>query len=342
MKSFRLWVLFILIIAAAFLSIFFLTGAFVYLGIRLGMITMVEPVPWVPLVGLAFTAAIVSFGFTLMISRYFFTPVHELIKALKQVASGDFQVRLSEDLKWDDIREMNVNFNRMVKELNSIQLLQSDFITNVSHEIKTPLASIEGYISLLASTPLTREQQEYSSRILESSRRITTLTGEILQLSRLENQQIVPERKRFLLDEQLRRCILSMEPLWSEKGLELDIDLAETECLGNEELLAQVWSNLLSNAIKYTPAGGSIAICLTRTNHTILVTFRDSGIGISPEDQKHIFEKFYQADRSRGSGGNGLGLALASRILTLCGGEISVESCPGKGSLFTVLLAEGR
>lgn len=338
MKQFHLWMSFASIIGTAYIGVFTLTGMVFTAAVHMGLIDLSQPNPLFPLMIFALTTFAGAFALTLMISHSFFAPVHRLILALKEVANGNFEIQLPEDSKWSDIQEMNVNFNRMVKELNSIQLIQSDFIQNVSHEIKTPLAAMEGYASLLAASPLSPEQKEYSDRILESSRRLTRLTGNILLLSKLENQQIAPQKKRFLLDEQLRLCILSLEPLWSEKNLSMDIDLQEVSCFGCEELLAQVWTNLLSNAVKYTPKGGSITVRLLELNNDIQVTVQDSGIGMSEDIQRHIFDKFYQADRSRSSGGNGLGLALVRRILTLCGGEIHVKSQPDQGSLFVVHL----
>lgn len=341
MKRFRLWMSFSGIIVTAFIGVFFLTGLLLSCGLHIGLIDLNSPNPWFPTLSLMMTAFAAALALTLLISRYFFVPLHQLILALKQVAGGDFQVQLSEESPWTDIREMNVNFNRMVKELNSIQLIQSDFIQNVSHEIKTPLAAIEGYAALLSASAQSPEQQEYSTRILESSRRLTSLTGNILLLSKLENQQIAPEKKSFLLDEQIRRCVLSMEPLWSAKDLLLDIDLQEVSYFGCEDLLIQVWVNLVSNAIKYTPKGGTIAVRLLSLDNRIQVTVQDSGIGMSEDVKRHIFDKFYQADRSRSTGGNGLGLALVHRILTLCGGEIYVKSKPDEGAVFTVVLPVG-
>lgn len=338
MRSFRLWMLFVGALIACFIFSFFFSGFLVYLLVRLEVIIPKEPVSWIPLIGFAIMAAFVSFTLTLLASRYFFSPIHDLIVALNAVAKGDFKIRLPETRIWSDLHEVNINFNRMVKELNSIELLQSDFIQDVSHEIKTPLAAIEGYATLLSSCSLTAEQKEYLDRILESSRRLSSLTGNILTLSKLENQQILPEKKLFLLDEQLRQCILSMEPLWSEKNIDLDIDLQEVRYSGNESLLSQVWTNLLSNAIKFTPKGGTITVCLVNLESGIRVSFKDTGIGMDEDVQAHIFNKFYQADHSRNSSGNGLGLALVKRILVLSGGDIQVESSPGHGSVFTVTL----
>lgn len=338
MRKFQLWIIFVCTITVTFLSGFFLTGVLAFLSVRLNLLSLARPIPLLPLAGTVIAASVFSLSLTLAAAHNFFAPIRQLIQAQNAVAEGNFTIRLPEDARWQDIRDMNLNFNRMVKDLNSMELLQSDFIQNVSHELKTPLASIQGYASLLSDSPLNREQRQYLERILESSRRLTTLTGNILLLSKLENQQITPERLVFSLDEQLRCCILSMESLWSEKDMELEVDLEEVSYFGVEDLLAQVWINLLSNAIKYTPAGGRITVGLLKIPDGVQVSVQDSGIGMSEEVQKHIFDKFYQGDKSRSSGGNGLGLALVRRILTLCGGEILVRSQAGTGTLIVVRL----
>lgn len=337
MRKFRLWITFCFMMAMTFVLGFILSGIFLFWGIRFHILSA-SPAPWFPFIGLMGAVAIFSFCLVLLISRHFFAPIHQLILALKRVADGNFSVSLPEEKHWEDIRKMNHNFNQMVKELNSIELLQSDFIHNVSHEFKTPLAAIEGYAALLYSSPLSEDQKEYTSRILDSCRQLTSLTGNILLLSKLENQKIVPEKQLFSLDEQLRRCILAMEPLWTQKNLSLNIELQEIEYEGNEGMLAQVWTNLLSNAIKFTPASGSIQIQLYTSTDCIVVSFTDSGIGMTKEVQCHIFNKFYQADRSRSVCGSGLGLALVQRIIRLCNGKILVSSQPENGSTFTVCL----
>ena len=338
MRKFRLWLTFCFMIGVTFVLGFALTGFFVFLGIRYHLLSLAAPTPWVPFLSFTGSAASFSFCLTLLVSRYFFAPVHQLILALKEVADGNFHVMLPVENHLGDIEKMNRNFNQMVQELSSMELLQSDFIQNVSHEFKTPLAAIEGYTALLSSSSLADEQREYTRRILDSCRQLTSLTGNILLLSKLENRKIVPEKQRFSLDEQMRQCILSMEPLWTQKNLFLDIELQEIQYEGNESMMAQVWTNLLSNAIKFTPDSGSIHIRLNASMDSIFVTFTDSGIGMTQEEQRHIFDKFYQADHSRSVQGNGLGLTLVQRIICLCGGKIQVSSRQEKGTTFTVSL----
>ena len=225
-----------------------------------GLVNTPQPVAWVPIIGITTASLVLSLLLLALVSQYFFRPIQDLIHALKQVASGDFRVQLPENRGEEIIQDMNLNFNKMVRELNSIDTLQSDFIQNVSHEFKTPLAAIEGYAALLNESDIPQEQREYARRILEGTRQLSSLTGNILKLSKLENQQIISEKKYFLLDEQLRRAILSMEPVWSQKELEMDLDLPETSYYGSEELMLQVWTNLLSNAVKFTPDHGTISV----------------------------------------------------------------------------------
>lgn len=351
MKHLRLWLTFAGAATLAQFLGFFIPTIISWELVKLGILNPDEPFVWMPLISLMLTACILSLLLIQLVLGRLLRPLQQLVLALKTVARGDLSVRLPEDNWWSEIRETNSSFNKMMNELNSLELLQSDFIQNVSHEIKTPLASVRGYASLLNSTDLNEEQQEYVNRILTGSDQLATMTGNILQLSKLENQQISPSYRDFLLDEQIRQIILTMEPLWSKKNLNLEIDLPECPFFGSEELLAQVWTNILSNAIKFTPENGTISIALLteqqqnsnlesgKKDAPVSVIIKDSGCGMSPEVQAHIFDKFYQGDRSHSGNGNGLGLALVQRILLLVGGTITVSSHPGEGSYFTVTLS---
>ena len=231
------------------------------------------------------------------------------------------------------------NFNLMAKELAGTEILRTDFVENVSHEFKTPLSAIEGYTTLLQRKDLSEEKrQNYTKKILYNTRRLSTLTSNILLLSRLENQEIGIKKETFCLDEQLREILLLLEDGWTEKKLELEIDLDAVDYYGNKDLLAHVWQNILSNAIKFAPENGIIHILLRRENGSLITSITDNGIGMSEDVMRRIFEKFYQGDFSRSSQGNGLGLALAKRIVDLHGGNISVSSKEGKGTTFTVSL----
>ncbi len=278
-----------------------------------------------------------------IISTYFakkmLHPIMKINFAAKKVAKGDFSVRLDEKSIAKEIREIASNFNIMVKELANTETLRNDFVSNVSHEFKTPLAAIEGYATLLQDENLSKEEQKkYVDNILENTGRLTHLTQDILSLSRLENQEFIMKKEHFRLDEQIRRVLLSYEALWEEKNLTIDLNLENTVLYGNMPLLSQVWSNLIDNAIKFSNQNGTLSInCLLREPN-ILVTVRDNGIGMPEEIKLHAFDKFYQGDRSHSEKGNGLGLALVKRIVTLCGGVVSLESELGKGTSVTVIL----
>ncbi len=301
-----------------------------------------EPQFWIPFFTFIVAGLLTSALLTLWVYRRLFAPIEGLSQALETVASGNFSVQLPENYRAAPICRMNRNFNKMVRELNSIKVLQSDFIQDVSHELKTPLAAIEGYALLLDQDELPAQSREYVRKIAESSRQLSRMTGNILKLSRLEKQEIVADKEVFPLDEQLREAFLALEPLWAKKNLDIEIDLPVLEYFGNRELLWQVWTNILGNAIKFTPEKGQISLSARETADSILVIIKDTGIGMTGEVRAHIFEKFYQGEPSRSGEGSGLGLALAKKIVELSGGSIRAESCPGEGSAFFVTLPQGR
>ena len=276
---------------------------------------------------------------TTLLSRLFFAPIKRLRQAMNRVAEGDFDTQLSSNCNSPEIRELYAGFNLMTQELQSMEVLQSDFVSNVSHEFKTPLSAISGYSMLLQDCEnLTPQQQAYVEKILFNTQRLSSLTGSILLLSKLENQQIPTGQSSFSLDEQIRQAIVTLEPVWSEKRIELDVDLEPVTYFGNEMLLRHVWSNLLSNAMKFTPCDGRVQIGLTQRDAGITFWVKDSGPGIPEEAMKHIFSRFYQADSSHKQEGNGLGLALVDKIMKLEGGTVRAENCPEGGCRFTVCL----
>lgn len=262
-------------------------------------------------------------------------------EATKEVVKGNYTVRLNEDIPVTELSSMAHNFNVMVKELANTEIFRKDFIENVSHEFKTPLSAIEGYVTLLQQKSLAEEKRaEYTQRILLNTKRLSSLTGNILLLARLENQEIVIKKVRYSLDEQLREVILLFEAQWTAKDLDLDIDLCSVDYSGSKELLMQVWQNILGNAIKFVSEQGQIRILLRKEQDNIIVSIADNGIGMDEETKKRIYERFYQADTSRTGAGNGLGLTLAKRIVDLHNGTIEVSSEVGKGTAFTVTLPE--
>lgn len=272
-------------------------------------------------------------------SSAIFLPVRRLRAATKAVAGGNYHVRLAEDSKIREIQEMSRSFNTMASQLERTELVHSDFIRNVSHEMKTPLSAIEGYATLLQAPEISDERRLfYAARIVESTRRMATLTGNILELSNLENNRGGIPRERFSLSEQLRQVVLLFEDTWTEKGQEIDIDIPDVEYQGSKDMLFLVWQNIIGNAVKFTGAGGIIRIRMERRGAEVAVTIEDNGPGIPMEAQGRIFEKFYQVDQSHAGYGNGLGLAIAKQITELHGGSVSVESQPGQWTRFTVRL----
>ena len=276
---------------------------------------------------------------TTVISKLFFDPIKKLRHAMAQVAEGDFTKKLYTKSTSNEIREIYAGFNLMTDELRSTEVLQTDFVSNVSHEFKTPLSAIEGYSTLLQDCEnLTPQQREYVEKIIFNTRRLSNLTGSILLLSKLENQQIPTGQSRYRLDEQIRQTIVDMEPVWANKNIEFDVDMDAVEYFGNEVLMRHVWSNLLSNAVKFSPECGVLQMGLTKTDKEIFVFLKDAGPGIPEEAMKHIFSRFYQADSSHKQEGNGLGLALVDKILRLECGRITAENCKDGGCKFTVYL----
>ena len=278
---------------------------------------------------------------TSRLSKYFFSPIKKLRKAMDKVANGDFSVRLEDHSSSVEIMEVYTGFNLMVSELNATEILQTDFVSNVSHEFKTPINAIEGYSTLLQGEDnLSEEQREYVEKILFNTARLSSLVGSILLLSKLENKQIPTNRSLYRLDEQIRQSIVDLESAWEPKDIQFDVELERVEYLGNEAMVRHVWDNLIGNAVKFSPEGGLVRMTLTKKQNQIIFTVEDSGPGLSPEAEKHIFDKFYQADSSHKQEGNGLGLALVKRVLAIEQGEVRAENRPEGGCRFTVTLFE--
>ena len=276
---------------------------------------------------------------TSALSRMFFAPIKKVRQAMAMVEEGDYTVTLPEKSESAEIQDIYSGFNLMTKELRSTEILQSDFVSNVSHEFKTPINAIEGYATLLQGCEgLTPEQRGYVDKIIHSTERLSALTGSILLLSKLENQQIPTNRSYFSLDEQIRQSIVAQEPAWEKKDLEFEVELDAVTYYGCEHLLRHVWSNLLSNAIKFSPQKGTIRILLVSGPEQVVFTIDDCGPGIAEDAIDHIFQKFYQADSSHKQEGNGLGLSLVDKILKQEKGSIAVENLSGGGGRFTVTL----
>ena len=273
-----------------------------------------------------------------------FKSVERINEATTEVAKGDFSVEIEKDehLHIAEIEDMYDSFNEMVKELGTIETLRNDFVANVSHEIKTPIAAIDGYATLLQDQTLTpEERRQHVESILYNCHRVNALTGNILMLSRLDNGTMIQKEKPFRLDEQIRKVVLSMEEAWEKKDMELDIDMAPVTYVGDEDLLYHIWSNLISNAIKFSNPGGLLQIRLEENpsdTGVVCVTIRDTGIGLSQGQMEHMYDKFYQGDSSHSKEGNGLGLALVRQITDLLHISISAKSKRGQGTIFILEL----
>lgn len=265
-------------------------------------------------------------------------PIAKLRSAMREVADGDFKAEAKCESRIQDVQDIYDSFNSMVRELSTTETLQTDFISDVSHEFKTPINAIEGYASLLEGEPSPEEQRAYVEKILFNTRRLSALTGNILLLSKLSNQSILPQKTQFRLDEQIRQAIVALEQKWSEKELGFEVELAETPFFGYESLLPHVWTNLIGNAVKFSPKGGEIRIKMMRTEGAVVFTIEDDGPGIVPGDEEHIFTKFYQSESSHGMEGNGLGLALVRQIVEMSGGSVDVQNLEAGGCRFTVRL----
>ena len=273
------------------------------------------------------------------LSKIFVSPMMKLGDAMRKVAGGDFSVRLDCTSRIRDVREVYGSFNTMVKELGNTETLQTDFVSNVSHEFKTPINAIEGYASLLQDSQLTDEQKNvYIDKIIFNTRRLSDLVGNILLLSKVNNQTISLKASTFRLDEQVRQSILALESKWEKKEIEFDIDLDEIEYTGYENLLSHVWLNLIDNAVKFSPQNGQIRIRLKQLDGSVTFSIWDNGLPIPEADIDRIFNKFYQGDNSHASEGNGLGLALVRKIVAAAHGTINVTSSEDAGTEFVVAL----
>ena len=267
-------------------------------------------------------------------------PVKIITEATGKIMQGDFSVRLKH-IKGVGVTGFNeiVNaINAMTAELEGTETLRTDFIANVSHELKTPLAVMGNYATMLQRPGLSEEDRvEYAKAISEAARKLAQLITNILKLNKLENQQIFPQPQEFDLGEQLCECLLGFEDAWEKKNLEIETDIEDDVRMKSDpELLSLVWNNLISNAVKFTPEGGTIGVSLKTEGNAVIVSVRDTGCGMKPEVGQHIFEKFYQGDTSHATQGNGIGLALVKRVVDILSGEIGVQSVYGQGSTFTV------
>lgn len=290
---------------------------------------------WGPLFLVLFISVSVGTMMTVLFNRLTLKPYSKAIEAINEVANGNFNVHLDFQHGPEELIELSNSFNRMTKELNGTETLRTDFMNHFSHEFKTPIVSIQGFARLMKNPELSEDdRQKYVDIILSESGRLTKLSNSVLILSKVENTEIISEKTTFSLDEQLRRVILLLEPKWTERGISFDLDLSEGTIYSDDELLQQLWINLIDNGIKFSEEQSTITITMRNYTHLIEVTISDQGIGMDQETLHHLFDKFYQGDRSHASEGNGLGLALVKKIVELSGATIEVDSELGLGTIF--------
>jgi len=334
--------------------VFFLIVAFVVSCCMMLFVTVLADT-----MGLVFTvenigtAAKLTFGNVLLITVVSATidyfrrkqmverPVKQILEATEKIMQGDFTIRIAPVKEFageTGFNEIIKAINKMTAELAGTETLRTDFIANVSHELKTPLAVMGNYATMLQKPGISEEDRiEYAKAISHSSRRLAALITNILKLNKLENQQIFPQLDEYDLGEQLCENLLQFEEVWEKKNLNIETDIEDDVRIRSDaELLSLVWSNLISNAVKFTPEEGTIGVSLKTEGNLVIVSVRDTGCGIKPEVGQHIFEKFYQGDTSHATQGNGLGLALVKRVVDILNGEIGVQSVYGQGSTFTV------
>ena len=327
------WYISLIVIAELAVVLGMATGISYFLTEHFPALANLPTTAWVVIVGI-----IIGTPISIFVNRALLSPIRKLGDAMNLVSKGSFGIQIHTRAPFGDIRDIYSNFNLMTRELAATEILKTDFISNVSHEIKTPITAIEGYAMLLqGSETLGEEDAEYVERILSSTQRLSELVGNVLLLSKIDNQAIETKSERFSLDEQIRQSILLLEPKWSEKNVDFDVELERIEYEGNRGFMLHIWNNLIGNAVKFTPADSTVRISLARREGQIVFTVEDAGEGIAEEAMNHIFDKFYQGDSSHKQEGNGLGLALVKRILDFIGGEIRAENIEG-GCRFTVTL----
>ncbi|MBQ7378640.1 MAG: HAMP domain-containing histidine kinase [Clostridia bacterium] len=298
------------------------------------------PIVFVNVVVLALICTIVdTFRRRVAVDR----PSKRIQEVLTRLADGDFKARIPQhyvQIAPAPFGEIEQNINKLANELSGIETLRTDFMANISHEMKTPLSVISNYGTLLQDPELDTETRiEYAKQVTLGSQRLALMMTNILKLNRLENQQIYPQKHKYDLGEQLCECLLQFEEIWERRNITIETDIQDDVCITEDaELLLLVWNNLLSNAFKFTEDGGTVSLSMSATDEAVTVKVSDTGCGMSPEVGAHIFEKFYQGDTSRATQGNGLGLTLVKRVIDIVQGEIRVQSQCGVGSTFTVTL----
>ena len=296
----------------------------------------------VPVANFALASLFIGTVLSLLASRRTLQPIRTVAEAADKIAGSDYSTRIHLHGP-DELVQLGESFNHMAEELSSVEMLRTDFVNNFSHEFKTPIVSMSGFAEILKREDLSSEERnEYLDIIISESNRLTKLASNVLLLSEVENQTILTDIETVNITEQIRKNVALLEHRWREKNLMIDFDSDEIFVEGNSELLNHIWINLLDNAIKFSPDHEIISIAVTLSEENVIVSFTDHGPGITPEGQKHIFDRFYQEDRSHSTQGSGLGLSLVKKIVTLHGGTVRAENTGWTGATFFVVLPEYR
>ncbi len=336
MRKFKLRTMFTALILVLFLIVIPTTVAVYDL---FPLVLMNERPAFTRLLGVCIVSSVIGTIISRAASKSTMNLISEIDQATKEIANGNYNIRLEEKSRLIELNDMAQNFNLMAKDLAATEIMRTDFVSNVSHEFKTPLTAIEGYATLLQNENLSKEQiKEYAENIEYNTKKLTKMTSNILLLSSLDNGKKDIDKVKFSLDEQIRETVLMFEREWNVRNIDLDLELEDCEYKGHKEILGHVWSNIFGNALKFSEDNSEIVITLTQNSSGITVAIKDSGKGIEKEDIEHVFEKFYQADTSRASKGNGLGLAIVKTAVDLHGGTVTVQSDIGKGTEFIVCL----
>lgn len=333
-KYIRLQVYFVLIVLAEVLATIILS-----IGVRLIFQKLFHYNSEIPQsLSIVACSFLIGFGFYKFVDHFIFEDIRRLRTSMRDVMTGDFTVRAETKGRINEINELCESFNQMVAELRSMDTLQSDFVSSVSHEFKTPINAIEGYSTLLQEDALNEEQALYVDKIILNTKRLSELVGNVLLLSKVENTSINEKKEEYRLDEQIRQSILYFEEKWTKKEIEFDVEMDSISFVACRNLLLHVWNNLIDNAIKFSPQGATIAIRLMQTENGIDFRISDHGPGIPKAEQLHVFHKFYQSDSSHKSEGYGLGLPLCKQIVELHNGTIMLDSDYTDGCCFVVTL----
>jgi len=337
---------FSLFIFSALLVALSIVAVTIILELHFGLIQLTYLLrPAAGLITLFFLSLIIGGVTSVIASRLLFGKTKPILTAMKQLSKGNFQVRISQTslLCPKELKEFFEEFNVMAQELESIEILRTDFVSNVSHEFKTPIVSLRGFAKLLQEPDLTQEERaEYLAMILGESDRLSNLSSNMLNLSKIEHQALLSGQTELELSEEIRRAMLIMESKWTKKQLELEMELEDVYYYGNGDLLSQVWINILDNAIKFSPRHGRLEIQLKDTRETVIFRVRDYGCGMDENTTNHMFDKFFQGDKSHTTEGNGLGMAVVQKIVALHGGDLSVLSSPGDGTEVTIVLPKEK